>query len=272
MRILPALIVTLFATSLSACAGAMRPEIAPAPIAVFDYSPTGCKTSNTTPLTLAIVAGTWRNKSKGEVLAQTEAIPMQQKFADALRDDFLELVTCRGYATKGPFKDFDEMVFPEREASNLLLEPVLEANVEYTEIKQQPFCEGTMRRILCATEAASGTPPSEYTMNGTLIFGGRVTLSLKEPLTNTRMWTKSIDIGSTSVPFTGTTVYSAMTQKQSDLRADVGFLRALTPKLEEIYSTVLLTADRYLNQDELKLVATQADGVRKRGTIAVPKE
>ena len=125
--------------------------------------------------------------------------------------------------------------------------------------------------MMCTADAISSAAPTEFTVRGTLVFSGRVTLSLKEPVTNTRMWTKSIELGNTSVPFQGTSVYSGALTSNLNIRRDVGLLIALTPKIEEIYRIVLTTADNYLDPSKVRLVSAQAAEVRKRGAISVPR-
>ena len=258
---------------LSACAAATRPPVAPTPVATFDFTPQGCVTPGVNKLIFAIVAPAWQNKSIGNATKVTdgEIIPLQARFTQALRDDFLELVTCRGFVTKGPFNAFDDMVFPDRDGLNLLLEPIVEANVQYTDVHKVAFCKGGFRAILCTADALSNSAPTEFSVNGTLVFSGRVTLSLKEPVTNSRMWTKSIDIGTTSVPFHGTIIYNTALANNPDFRKDAGLLNALTPKMEEIYRAVLTVSDRYLDPVEMKLVSAQAADVKKRGAITVPR-
>ena len=250
--------VTVGLTSLcllSACATATRPPAAPAPLATFDFTPQHCGAASGNRLTLAIVAPAWQalSPAKATTLRGGDIIPLQAQFTRALRDNFLELVTCRGFVTRGPFGTFDEMVFPDRDGSNLLLESVVDANVQYTDVQKMAYCQGGLRAMMCTADAISSSAPSEFTVRGTLVFSGRVTLSLKEPVTNTRMWAKSIELGNTSVPFQGTSVYSGALTSNLNIRRDVGLLIALTPKMEEIHRVVLTTADKYLDPSEVRL-------------------
>ena len=231
-------------------------------------------------LTLAIIAPTWQQQSTNDGAKATAALgtatgsgvnDMQARFKTALRDDFLELVTCRGLLTRGPYQNFDSMMFPDRDASNLLLEPVIESTMGVVETTRVARCKGFLGKSMCSLDAVSGGTPTSYTINGTIQLGGRISLTLREPLSNTRMWTKSIEMPSDRVRFTGETVYSAVAGTTPDLWADRGVQTVLVPALEEAYAAVLKAADGYLNPRELQLVAAQAADVRKKASISIPR-
>lgn len=182
----------------------------------------------------------------------------------AMRDDFLELVSCRGLLTKGPFDSFDAMVFPDREASQLLLEPALLMDVNVVNLAQR----GTLGGLLALKNM-------NVHFGGTATISGKVVLNLKEPLTNTRMWSRTIDVQPESFDFTTENSYpTEMTEYQAKRAVldDAGLLRVLLPKLEATYGLLFQAADRYMNINELRLVAGQATEVRKRGAISVPRE
>lgn len=90
-------------------------------------------------LALAIVAPTGQQQppSDGPKIGMSSSngcgvSEMQTRFTTALRDDLLALLTCRGLLTRGPFANFDAMMFPDCDPSNLLLEPVIEADRNWT--------------------------------------------------------------------------------------------------------------------------------------------
>jgi hypothetical protein len=272
------------AVGIGACAstGATSAPAASVPVprsARFDYAATDCAAPSSMKITLAIIAPTWQQVPT-EGTAATASLSfgtgavvteMQTRFRTALRDDFLELVTCRGLLTRGPFTNFDSMVFPDRDGSNLLLEPLVESTMKMVGVTRVPRCRGFVGRSLCGLDAVSGTLPASYTVNGTIQLGGRITLTLREPLSSTRMWTRSIEMPSGQVRFIGETVYSAVAATTPDLWADPGVQTALVPALEEAYATVLRAADGHLNPRELQLVAAQAAEVRKKASISIPR-
>jgi hypothetical protein len=243
---------------MTACATAAPPAApsTPIPVARLDHAPAGCVAPSSMKLTLAIVAPTWQQRSpEGSapqaaltVQSSPGATTLQNKFRSALRDDFLEIVTCRGYLSKGPFDSFESMVFPDREGSDLLLEPVIESTMALIDVRPASHCKGFLGKASCTMEAASGATPTSFTLNGAIHLGGRVTLTLREPVTNTRMWTKSVEMPVERVPFTGETVYSALAKPAPpDAWADRGVQAALAPALERAYQAVLTASEGHLN-------------------------
>ncbi len=266
-------LVVILGTALgSACVPAKPVEPpTPLPAARYDFTPSDCQQPGSTRLTLAVIAPRWQTPTQ----ATSSAAAMYTGYAaprvfldlaNAMRGDFLELASCRGYLAKGPYDSFEAMVFPDREASQLLLEPDLQIDVSITNLEAVPK----------AGLAGLFTRGNEMNqISGQASIGGRVTLTLKEPVTNTRMWTRSIDVPSQAFAFTSQRDYStsAMTEDQARvaLLEDGGFLRLLLPKLEGMYGAVLQTAENYLDAREVRTVATQAADVRKRGAVTIPR-
>lgn len=256
-------------------------RVAPVPAprtARFDYASTDCVAPASMRLTLAIVAPTWQqqpaadgSKIGASLSSGAGVTDIQRRFTTALRDDFLELMTCRGLLTRGPYLSFEAMVYPDREGSNLLLEPVIESTLGFVEVTRVPRCRGFIGKASCGLDVVAGATPTSYTVNGALQLGGRITLTLREPLSNTRMWTRSIEMPSDRVRFTGESVYSAVAGTAADLWADRGVQSALTPALEAAYAAVLRASEGYLNPRELALVAAQAAEVRRKASISIPR-
>lgn len=259
----------------------VTPTPAPPPARVsFDHTPAApCATPASLRVTLAVVSPQWKDATPSSMTVpvySSTAYPaqgsttqrMREEFSSALRTDFFELLTCRGFLTKGPFDSFDQMVYPDREGSNLLLEPELEMRVVADQIEAVPV-QSALRRTIVNTGAG-------YKLKGSATLSGRVTLVLKEPLSNTRMWTRSIEVPAVTAEFVSDQAYhvtTAHTQESLRLAAvhDVGVMRALGPKLEQTYGAILTTADKYLNARELVVVSSQAAEVRKKAVIAVPR-
>jgi hypothetical protein len=252
----------------SGCVATQSAPPTPTPKANYDFMPTQpCDQPGSTKLTFALVSpsSAWVDST----FAGSATPKVFRDLSQAMRGDLLELITCRGYLTKGPFATFDEMVYPDREASQLLLEPQLDIRVAFDEFHWVQ--SGAFMQALTKSNTTF------YKFNGSATVGGHVTLSLKEPLTNTRMWTKSIEVPSETFRFTSDSAYGSPTgtmipngRAQQVVINDPGLLRLLLPKLEAMYGNVFRTTQNYLNPTEMQTVATQAADVRKKASIRIP--
>ncbi len=264
-------VVAAFTTLAAACVAPLSSAPPPVPAARYDFSPASpCDAPGATKLTLAIVAPRWHDQAMLPMGVPAMAYPLYNRprtfldLAQAMRADFLELATCRGYLTRGPFDSFDAMVYPDREASQLLLEPELMIDVKLSNLAT---VEGSVLTQIIRVSAPT------YNLSGTATVAGRVTLALKEPITNTRMWTRSIEVPAEAFDFVTANKYPGgitVPQAEAVVVNDAGLLRSLIPKLEKMYGSVFGTAQSYLDARELATVARQATDVRKKAAIRVP--
>lgn len=269
--------ISLVGIVLGGCTPSSKVEApAPLPGPRYDFSPQGpCSPTGSTRLTIAVVSPLWQVTSQpsaapgitpqaaGGMLFYEPKILMD--VGPAMRSDFLELLSCRGYLAKGPFDSFESMVYPDREASQLLLEPGLQIDVDFSNLALE---------VKSMLGGLIKSRSSTARLSGTATVGGRVTLSLKEPLTNTRMWARSIEVPAESFQFITVHEYSSMMtpfQAKIAIMDDDGIRRELQPRLEKMYQNVLSVADSYLDRKELTTVAAQAMEVRKKAAIGVPK-
>lgn len=274
------LVSVVCGTALAGCMSASGSP-APSPLAGpnYDFTPTPpCAPTGSAKLTIAVVSPRWQAPSQasgapggpfvgyptnsGVVYAEPKVL---LDVAPAMRADFLELVSCRGYLAKGPFDSFESMVYPDREGSQLLLEPELQLDVDFSSLAA---LEKSMLKGLIKQRGGTAR------LVGTATVGGRVTFGLKEPVTNTRMWARSIEIPSEAVPFTTEAEYPTVAgvyQLKFAILNDEGLRRALQPRLEAMYRRIFSTADGYLDRKELATVGSQAMEVRKKASIGVPK-
>jgi hypothetical protein len=256
--------------AVSGCVATVQVKQPPPRPASYDFTPTPpCRASGSTKLTLAVVSPRWADPSQPTAQV-TAAPPYGSKplfdLSAAMKGDFLELLGCRGFLTKGPFDSFDAMVYPDREGSHLLLEPELSIAVMLDNLTS------AAKNIWGQPIALSpGGLPQK--LSGTANINGRVTLTLKEPVSNTRMWTRSIEVAPASFAFQTDRAYgpTLTTSVRRAVIDDAALLRLLIPVLEEMYASVFKTADSYLNVTELTTVSAQAMELRKKAGVAIPR-
>lgn len=255
-----------------ACAHAAPPS-PPLPQTTFSFvPPEACKGAGGTKVAFAIVAPLWTS-SIPTLSTSDGSMPLQalyDDFSKSMKNDFLAMTTCKGFSSRGPFNSYDEMVFPERIGSDLVLVPELNVKVAVQSTSESvPLTVGNFFSALFGQ-----SKNSDIILKGTATISGRVTLAIKESVTNTRMWTRNIEVAQEQIEFIGERRYAFGTP-QSTLNqyalGDNGLARVLAPKLQAIYGRVLLASWNNLDTREMELVKKQSLEPRAKAGIVITK-
>jgi hypothetical protein len=248
---MPRRLILVFAGAcLTACVPAPSAPVAPLS---FSYTPPVNAPPGSANVTLAIVEPSWASPQQNQSLLE---------FGTHMKNDFLGLVTARGYTTRGPFASWQAMVYPDKTGSDLVLMPQLAIELSYSGLSSH----------IVTNLATLLSPGTTYTINGTATIRGQMNLVLTESMTNERMWVKSIPIDPIQVAWVGekgapwnTDVQGAPTNQAMNefVQGDAGFARAVFPKLDEMYKKVLQSAWDYLDPREVQMVKAQAAKLKK---------
>lgn len=212
----------------------------------FDFTPLSNAAPGSAEVTFAIV-----NSAYSEDQPWTRVWP----FNDVSRNmalDFQEIVSARGFSVRGPFGSYDEITFPDKKGSDLVLQPTLEIRLDVRNIsyvKRSPVLVGLRLR-------------DRWSMKGEAVIGGRVTLSLMESLSRERMWFKSIELPQQVIPWEGQKQYYEA-QQGADL-SDPAISRPLGETMKDFYAKVMQASWKYLDPEEMKLVKKQSEEIRKK--------
>ena len=198
--------------------------------------------------------------------------------------DFVEVLNARGFGVTGPFKSYDEIIHPVKEASDLLLTAEVKFIADMSGVRIGEFFFGPSNR-------------QYYTLQGSCTVKYDVSLVLSESLTNEPMWSKNITIdpftvqldtlypaylrsdlialavkygqvtlagkGSISEEVYATQVFprcpiGVFLEKDNKFHADLGHV------LEKRYDEILNKIYIYLDPREMAIVKNQAMELRKR--------
>lgn len=152
----------------------------------------------------------------------------------------VQYFTASGFTVSGPFANVEAMTFPEKKQADLVL------TVEYDLMPTSPSAsvgysswDGQMNRVESA---------GECTLNG------QVSFVLWEPLSNQRMWAKSVEVP------TATANCTIRAKSQPEYR--VLWNNALGELYEGAYVNTVGTIERYFSPEEVALVKSQAEELR----------
>jgi hypothetical protein len=209
----------------------------------FKFTPSSNATPGSAEVTFAIVGASYSDK---EPWTQEWPFP---DFSDRMSLDFQEILSARGFTVRGPYKIYDEMTFPDKKGSDLVLEPNLKIEFNGTTNAKKNF------NILGG--------PDTYSLNGTMTISGRVTLSLLESLSKERMWFKSIELSPISFNWESDKDYTTPNPGYIDNR-EPGVSKPLGLALESFYKQIMETSWKYLDPEEMKIVKKQSEEIRAK--------
>lgn len=208
---------------------------------VFDYSPPVEAKPGSADVTFAVVGA-----------VGSDLIPTLQQFGQNMAQDFYEILTAHGYTVRGPFRTYDDMTFPDKKGSDLVLIPDLQIIGNSSGIRwSQSF----------GVALLGGTA---FTGEGSLVVSGRVNLVVAESLSREKMWTKSVDIPPITIVVEETAMYSNSNVPLDVLMKEDGIYNDVAKALEAQYKTILARAYQYLDPEEMRIVKKQAQEIRSK--------
>jgi hypothetical protein len=232
-----------------ACA-ANQPGPAPAAYTPqFDFAPPSNAAPGSAGVAVALVNATYIGS--GAVTSGGEswsAVPPFSDFSHHMSLDFQEVLSARGFTVRGPFASYDELTFPDKSNSDLILTPTLDVSFRLQNIR------ATQNLVLLG--------PKTMKLEGDFTVGGRVTLSVNESLSNQRMWYKSIDIPNTVVHWKGKRNY--LQGATGPNMSDPGLAEPLGQTLQGIYAKILRDSWDYVDPAEMAVVKRQSLELRSR--------
>jgi hypothetical protein len=157
------------------------------------------------------------------------------------------------------------MVFPDRIGSDLILVPELDIRIGVDATSRNT----TSNLALLINK----NTPQVIMVDGSVTLSGRVTIAVKESVTELRMWTRSIEIPAETFPFRGEEQFGAQYGAMPNAVAleDPAFLRALGPHLEKLYGRILTTTWNYLDAREMAVVRQQSLEPRNKAISGIAR-
>jgi hypothetical protein len=209
----------------------------------FDYTPPKAAKPAAANITFAVVNATYPDR-----------MPLFDEFSQNMSKDFFEILTARGFTVRGPFRTYDDITFPDKKGSDLILIPELQINPDASNVRWE---QSLMSALLPGA--------SKYTGTGTVTITGRVNLVIAESLSREKMWTKSVDIPAVTIPIEETQSYSMPgINVRTLIQNEATIYNGVAQGLEKQYKAILERAYAYLDPDEIQLVKKQAQEIRAK--------
>lgn len=227
-------------------------------VASFDFAPAAEASPGSAGLTFAVVRP-----------ACVTSVPLFGTFSEKMGQDLFEVLAARGFNVRGPFATYDQLTYPDKKGSDLLLMPKLTVTLDTSRLTwKEQVSGGDIARALL------GDGRKRYKAEGEAVLGGRINLVVAESLSRERMWVKSVDIAPVAVRVETTGDYYTIFDRNQTgvadgeaamlLQREPNLYNDVARALEGQYRAVLQSVYNYLDPDEMQAVNRQAEEIRKR--------
>lgn len=203
----------------------------------FDYTPEKNPLDKSNNIKIALV-----NPKFAETFYSYNADPYD-KFSKNMATDFVEILNARGYTYIGPLATYDEMVYNDKKTTDLVLETTIEMNIVPLQLITKKG----------GTSLVTGEVTYRYYLGGTSTITGKVNMSLSEPFTKTKVWTKSVQIEPTSFAYKSKEYYG-----KNIPQTDPGVYNPVSAALDKIYMNTLKMVYNHLDPQELAVKKEEA--------------
>lgn len=201
---------------------------------IFDSTPKESSRTGSAGMILALVKPSYaRNFEYGSG-------DLFKRFQEALGNDIEELIVGKGFSLKGPYEGFDEMIFEDKKQSEMLIQ--IEILPEFTAV------DGNWRTHVSLLNPHANS----YSYSGKASLVGKINLSGTEPLSNEKIWSKSVSIPKVeNVPIATTSRYSRMLD-ENEILVDPGVYNAIGQALQTQYGGILDIIAVHFNVEEFR--------------------
>lgn len=173
-------------------------------------------------------------------------------FSKSMANDYVEMLTKRGYKYIGPINSYDEIVYSDKKNTDLLLE----SELSFELVGQSPF------QYTSGTTMIGNLPYERYFADGELSISGKINFFVSEPFTHTKIWVKSIPIETQKI-----TLKTKYYNSKNELLNSPEVWNAFVNALEVVYTKSLQTAWNYLDPEELAVKKKESEEIRKNSTF-----
>jgi hypothetical protein len=163
-----------------------------------------------------------------------------------MASDFEEILSARGFRMRGPFATYDEMAFPDKSQSDLVLMPKVE--FDFSPVGSQQAGKDLLGFV-------------SYRWKGSIKLGGRIVIAVNETLSNERMWSKSVDLPARSFTYESPKYPQPIQGIPLD---DAKLANLLAKEMQEYYALTMSEIWKYLDPQEMALVRQQAKPLKDK--------
>jgi hypothetical protein len=210
----------------------------------FDYSPKTSSKSGSAGMVLAFAEPYYANSFA------SSSIELFKSFKQSLGNDIEELIISKGFTMKGPYSSIDEMVFEDKKRTDIVIQIEIIPDFSST--------EGEWKSNI----ALIGQPSYSYIGKTSLV--GKINITGIEPLTNEKIWSKSVLIPKEeNIMIQSSNKYSRPLVG-SELYEDAGIYNAVGKALQNQYGGIMDKISAHFSPEEFISLKAQIKELKSK--------
>jgi hypothetical protein len=183
---------------------------------------------------------------------------------------FNEVLLAKGFNTKGPFVSLNDMTFPEKKGSDLLLYPEFDFQITLKLENQHNLVVAGQKNsggsgllgLVNAINSPGHDPMDDQTCDAVITVSGNLLFVAQEPLSGERMWIKRLDVSKGRQVFTAQ--HGAMCSDVRHLNQEMK--NAWARAHEIVYQDSMKAFNTYVSGEEFQMLKKQSLDLRARKT------
>lgn len=245
--------------------------------AEFSYEPSANETK--TDISIGIVGAQYSADVRLEGLLENRASTLSNELKNAISNGVQRDLLAKGLSISGEFSSLDEMTFPQKDQSTMVLVPIINLSII-------PEREST-NKIYWRSSYGSGSPQElplkvyygevalggdKFEEKGEFIFRGSISLQLIEPLSRQKIWVQYVPIDELSENWTWYYWSQDIKNDQGEvIRTEKhpvqgydGRIAAITSLYSTAYDNVMKSLSDYISREEMVQLKEDAIKLKDR--------
>lgn len=212
----------------------------------FDYTPKNTNPLGSAGMVLAFI------KPYYAVEFKSATSELFKSFKTSLSNDVEELIISKGFTMKGPYVSYDEMVFEDKKRVEMSI--LIEISPAFTAV------EGGWKYNI----GLLGYGETTYSYSGKVSLVGKINISGVEPLTNEKIWSKSVSIPNVENISIATTRKYTNVLTEAELMNDPGVYNEMGKALQTQYTGIMDKIAAHFSVEEFQSLKPQIKELKSK--------
>jgi hypothetical protein len=212
----------------------------------FDYTPKNTNPLGSASMVLAFI------KPYYAVEFKSATSELFKSFKSSLGNDIEELIISKGFTMKGPYVSHDEMVFEDKKRVEMSI--LIEISPSFTAV------EGGWKYNI----GLLGYGETTYSYSGKVSLVGKINISGIEPLTNEKIWSKSVSIPNVENIAIATSKKYTGILSEAELMNDPGVYNEMGKALQTQYAGIMDKIAAHFSVEEFQSLKPQIKELKSK--------